>query len=457
MQAGQVHEQWSSRVGFIMAAVGSAVGLGNIWRFPYVAGESGGGAFFLVYIGCIVLVGAPILMAELMIGRRGQRSPVNSYRRVAEDHGKSGQWKWAGALGVLCAVTLLSFYSVIGGWTFAFLAETVTGGLSDVGANGAREQFGGLLDDPLRMGIWHFLFMGITMFVVARGVKGGIEKAATWLMPSLFVLLLVIVGYSAIKGDFARGMSFLFSTDFSKLSGKVVLEALGQAFFTLSLGMGTMITYGAYLSRDISIPRATGIIVTADTLVATLAGVAIFPIVFASGLAPGAGPGLVFQTLPVAFAGMPGGLIVGSLFFALLLFAAVTSSISILEPLVSWLEEQKGFKRAKVTVVAGIAIWLVGLTSVLGYNKLSHVHPLAFIEGLAYKDILDSFDYITANIFLPLGGMLAALFAGWMMSRETVKAELGVEDGWFLNGWRFLARFVAPIAVGVVLYTSLGG
>ena len=457
MQAGSVHEHWSSRLTFILAAVGSAVGLGNIWRFPYIAGESGGGAFFLIYIACIVMIGAPILIAELMIGRRGQMSPINSYRRVAEAGGRSSAWKWAGALGMITAVTILSFYSVIGGWTLAFLAETVTGALSGVDAEGSAEHFGGLLSDPLRMGIWHLVFMAVTVFVVARGVKSGIETAATWLMPALFVILLVIVGYAAVAGDFGRALSFLFSTDFSKITGDVVLTAMGQAFFTLSLGMGTMITYGAYVSRDISIPRAGAIIVGADTLVATLAGVAIFPIVFASGLEASSGPGLVFITLPIAFAAMPGGIVVGALFFALLLFAAITSSVSILEPLVSWLEEQKGFRRPTVTLISGAIIWAVGLLSVLGYNVLSGVHPLAIFPGLEGKDILDSFDFISSNLFLPVGGMLAALFAGWLMSKDAVLDELGIGDGWFFQCWRFFARFVAPAAVGVVLYNSLGG
>lgn len=457
MQTGSVHEHWSSRGGFIMAAVGSAVGLGNIWRFPYVAGESGGGAFMLVYLGAILLVGAPILIAELMIGRRGQMSPINSYRKVAEDHGYSPGWKWAGALGMLTAVIILSFYSVIGGWALTFLFETLSGSLSGMDAAASSEHFDDMLSKPVSMAIWHFVFMAVTVWVVARGIKGGIEKAATLLMPALFVLLLVIVGYAVFAGDFGRAMAFLFMPDFSKITGEVLVNALGQAFFTLSLGMGAMLTYGAYLSRDISIPRAAGIIVGADSLVAILAGVAIFPIVFASGLEPSAGPGLVFITLPIAFASMPGGVIVGSLFFALLLFAAITSSISILEPLVSWLEEHKGVQRAKVAVISGAGIWAVGLLSVLGYNELSHVHPLAFVESLADKDILDSFDYVSANLFLPLGGMAAALFAGWIMSRDTVLEELGVEEGWLFHIWRILARFVAPAAVAWVLYESIGG
>ncbi len=457
MQTAGVHEHWSSRIAFILAAVGSAVGLGNIWRFPYIAGESGGGAFFLIYIACIVIVGGPILIAELMIGRRGQMSPPNSYHQVARAHGKSGLWKGAGMLGVVAAILLLSFYSVIGGWAVAYLFGTATGALAGVDSATAAGNFKGLLGDPLRLGIWHLVFMGATVWVVARGVKAGLEKAATWLMPSLFVFLLIIVGYAAVAGDFARGMAFLFSTDFSKITGKVVLTAMGQAFFTLSLGMGTMITYGAYLSREVSIPKASGIIVVADTLVATLAGIAIFPIVFASGLEPGSGPGLVFITLPIAFAGMPAGTVIGTLFFALLVFAAITSSISILEPLVSWLEEHKGFRRARVAVTAGILSWAVGLLSVFGYNILSDVHPLAFVSALAEKDILDSFDYIVSNIFLPVGGMLAALFAGWVMSKETVLDELGIKDGPFFRAWRFLARYIAPVAVFVVLVNSLKG
>lgn len=325
---------WSSRFAFILAATGSAVGLGNIWKFPYVTGENGGGAFVLVYLLCIAVVGIPIMMAEVMIGRRGGRSPVNSIRLITERDRLKPAWKLVGAIGVLAGFLILSFYSVIGGWAISYVGTTASGQLAGQSAEAVGAIFSGLLSNPSTLLLWHTVFMALVMVVVARGVRSGLERAVSILMPALFVLLLLVVGYAMTTSHFGQAAAFLFQPDFSKLTTSGVLVALGHAFFTLSLGMAVMMAYGSYLPKKISIAKTSITVSVIDTGVALLAGLAIFPIVFANGLEPGAGPGLIFQTLPLAFGQMPMGTLFGTLFFVLLIFAAWTSGISCWSP--SW-------------------------------------------------------------------------------------------------------------------------
>ncbi|HIF11320.1 MAG TPA: sodium-dependent transporter [Sneathiellales bacterium] len=455
MQRGSHHEAWSSRFAFLLAAVGSAVGLGNIWKFPYVTGVNGGGAFVLVYVACVILVVIPILIGELLIGRRGGESPANSMAALAKDENRHSSWEILGWLGIIAAFLILTFYSVIAGWALAYVLETAKGSFENIDATGSREIFDGLLADPLSLGLWHGLFMGITMFVVSRGVKKGLERAVTVMLPSLFVILLVLVGYAAIAGEFKRAFDFLFTTDFSKIDANVILIAVGQAFFSVSVGIGALMTYGAYLPRDVSIPKMSCVIAAADTLVAVLAGLAIFPIVFAYGLEPGEGPGLIFVTLPIAFGQMPGGTFIGTLFFVLLAFAALTSSISLLEPTVSRLVEQRDWKRVPVTICAGVAAWLVGLGSVFSFNNWADFTPLGIFPTFANKTVFDLLDYLATNILLPLGGMLIAIFAGWLMAKKSTLDELGLTDGPVYRVWRFLVRFVSPVAVGLVFLFNL--
>jgi len=445
---------WSSRLAFILAATGSAVGLGNIWKFPYVTGENGGGAFVLVYLLCIAIIGIPIMMAEVMIGRRGGHSPVNSIKAIAQRDGLNPAWKLVGAVGILAGFLILSFYSVIGGWAISYVGTTASGQLSGQTADAVGAIFSGLLSNPGTLLLWHTVFMALVMLVVAKGVRSGLERAVSILMPALFVLLLIVVGYAMTTGHFGQAAAFLFQPDFSKLTTSGVLVALGHAFFTLSLGMAVMMAYGSYLPKKISIAKTSITVSVIDTGVALLAGLAIFPIVFANGLEPGAGPGLIFQTLPLAFGQMPMGSLFGTLFFVLLIFAAWTSGISLLEPIVEWLEEQKGMNRTVSTLGAGVVCWALGIASILSLNLWADFAPLGFIPMLEGKTIFDLLDFFTANILLPLGGLLVALMAGWVMSKPAMEKELALSPGMF-NLWFVTVRFITPIAVGVVFIYNL--
>jgi NSS family neurotransmitter:Na+ symporter len=374
------HEYWSSRLVFVLAATGSAVGLGNIWKFPYITGVYGGGAFVLVYLVCIALIGLPVMMAEILIGRRGGQSPIDSMRLLAQQERKSSAWQLAGWSGVVGSFLILSFYSVIGGWAVVYIWYAASGQFDAAAAapDKAVETIGaifdGLLASPISLIAWHTVFMALTIFIVARGIKGGLERAVTIMMPGLFLILLGLVAYAAFGTDgFGRGMVFLFQPDFSKLSWEAVLVALGHAFLSLSLGMGIMVAYGSYLPRHISIPVASMTVAILDTVVALLAGMAIFPIVFAYGLEPEAGPGLVFVTLPIAFGEMPAGGVIGTLFFVLVVFAALTSSISLLEPTVEFVEGRHGIGRRQAAIGAGLLVWLLGVASALSFNAWSGV------------------------------------------------------------------------------------
>jgi NSS family neurotransmitter:Na+ symporter len=451
MAAGResIHGQWSTRWAFILAATGSAVGLGNIWRFPYVTGENGGGAFVLVYLACVVGVGVPIMVAEVMLGRRGRQSPINTMRSLADDEGLSPRWGWLGWLGMAAGFFIVSFYSVVAGWTLAYVFRTGAGVFQGAAAEDVAGAFGAFLGDPERLLAWHTIFMAMVAVVVSRGVRGGLEKAVKFLMPALFVLLVGMVFYGMGNGNFAGAVDYLFTPDFSALTAGSVLEAMGQAFFSLSLGMGAIMIYGSYLPASASIPRTVGTIALMDTAVAVLAGLAIFPIVFAYALEPAAGAGLIFETLPIAFGQMPGGQLVGALFFLLLVFAAWTSAISLLEPIVAWLVENRGMERVKAAVVASIAGWLLGVVSLLSLNVWSGY-------TLFDKTFFDLMDYVTANIMLPVGGLLIAVFAGWRLSRAASLTELALGDGMVYRLWRVLVRYITPIAVLLVLLNVTG-
>ena len=455
MQRSSSHEGWSSRLAFLFAAIGSAVGLGNIWKFPYVTGVNGGGAFVVVYLVCVILVVIPILFGELLIGRRGGQSPSASMADLAKDEGRHPSWELLGWLGIVAAFLILTFYSVIAGWSLAYVFKTVRGVFEGIDGAGSGAIFDDLLADPVSLTMWHGLFMVITIFVVARGVQKGLERAVTIMLPSLFFILLFLVGYAAVEGEFQKGFDFLFAVDFSKIDANVVMIAVGQAFFSVSVGIGALMTYGAYLPGNVSIPKMGCLIAAADTLVAVLAGLAIFPIVFAYGLEPGEGPGLIFVTLPIAFGQMPGGTLVGTLFFVLLAFAALTSSISLLEPAVSRLEERRGWKRGPVTMCAGVGAWLVGLGTVFSFNHWAGFTPLSAFPTFEGKTVFDLLDYLATNIMLPLGGMMIAIFAGWMMTKKSTLEELGLSDGTVYRIWRFLVRFVSPVAIGLVFLFNL--
>lgn len=444
-----MHGEWSSRWVFILAATGSAVGLGNIWKFPYITGENGGGAFVLLYLLCIAIIGIPIMMAEILLGRRGRQSPINTMATLAKEARHSPHWKYLGWAGVMAGFLILSYYSVIAGWALSYVFSSAGGAFSGASADEVGAVFDSLLASPESLLAWHTIFMVMTMIVVARGVRHGLEKAIRFLMPALFILLLILVGYALNTGAFSQGLVFLFNPDFSKLSQDSILVAMGHAFFTLSLGMGAIMIYGSYVPHKASITSTTFYIAGADTAVALVAGMAIFPIVFANGLEPGAGPGLIFVTLPIAFGQMPGGLFFGTLFFVLIVFAAWSSAISLIEPAVTWLVENKNMKRSTASIAAGIVTWLVGLGTVLSFNLWSGYK-------LFDKTFFDLLDYLTANIMLPLGGLMIAIFAGWIMSKKATQEELHMDDHFGYRLWRFLVRYVTPFGVTVVFFNAIG-
>ena len=444
-----MREQWSSHTGFILAAIGGAVGLGNIWKFPYMAGSSGGGAFVIVYLFAVALVAIPILMAELMLGRSGKQSPPTAMLINAEKENRSRWWSGVGWIGAGAGFLILSFYSVVGGWVLDYVFVSVTGGFSAIEPAGAQARFGSVLSNPLRMMLSFTLFLGITGIIISAGLRNGIERATGILMPALFLMLLVLIAYSAVKGDMAAGFSFLFTVDFGMINPSIMLSAVGHAFFSVGVSMGLMMAYGAYLPQDVSIPKTAVVIAGADTLVAIMAGLVIFPLVFANGLAPGEGPGLIFVTLPIAFGNMPVGSLFGAVFFLLLLFAAITSSIAIMEPAVAWVEEHRSLNRKTSAAIVTSCIWLLGIGSVLSFNIWAEVKPVAG------KTIFDLVDYLTANLMMPIGGMLIAIFAGWFMRRNTLADELQISSSWFFQTWRFLIRTVVPLAIAGILVTNL--
>jgi NSS family neurotransmitter:Na+ symporter len=462
-----IHGQWSSRWAFVLAATGSAVGLGNIWKFPYITGQNGGGAFVLVYLVCIVIIGVPIMMAEIMLGRRGRQSPINTMKTLAIEAGHNPHWKWLGWLGVVAGFLILSYYSVIAGWALAYVFRTAAGTFTNATPDGISSIFGNFLADSESLMFWHTVFMVMTMLVVARGVSGGLEKAVKFLMPALFIIMIILLGYAMNTAAFGEGLRFMFQPDFHALlyytddfgvehrSWNPVLIAMGHAFFTLSLGMGAIMVYGSYLPQDASIARTTFMIAGADTAVALVAGMVIFPIVFANGLEPASGPGLIFQTLPLAFGHMPGGIFFGTLFFILLTFAAWTSSISLIEPAVAWLVENRSMDRMKASVVMGIACWLFGLLTVFSFNIWSDITPLYMIETFRDKTLFDLLDYLTANIMLPLGGLLIAIFSVWIMHEDASVDELGMGEGLAYQIWHFLVRYITPIAVIIVFLRAI--
>ncbi len=445
-----IHGQWSSRWAFILAATGSAVGLGNIWKFPYITGEYGGGAFVLVYLLCLAVIGLPVMMAEVLIGRRGRQNPVNGLRTLAAEEGKHKGWRYLGWGGVVAGFLILSYYSVIAGEALAYVFRSFAGVFEGVTPDGAHHIYTSLTSDAERLLAWHTIFIIMTMIIVSRGVQGGLEKAVKFLMPALLGLLLLLVGYASNTGVyFDQGLDFLFKADFSKLTSGAVLTAMGHAFFTLSLGMGAIMVYGSYLPQKASILKVSLSISIADTAVALLAGMAIFPLVFANGLSPAAGPGLIFETLPIAFGHMPGGTFFGGLFFLLLVFAAWSSAISLIEPAVAWLVENKNVSRRRAAVIAGFSVWLFGLLTVFSFNIGSQ-------WTLFGKTMFDLLDYLTANIMLPLGGLLITIFAGWVMSQNSTREELAVKPAFIYTAWRFIIRYITPAAISIIFFKVVG-
>ena len=446
------HGMWSSRWLFILAAAGSAVGLGNIWRFPYITGENGGGAFVVVYLVCIAAIGVPVMMAEVMLGREGRQSPINTMRALVRASGAPRVWSLLGWAGVVAGFLILSYYSVVAGWAVHYIFRTGSGAFEGADGAFASQAFADLLADPWQILAFHTLFMAVTIVIVARGVSGGLERAIRVFMPLLFVLLVVLLGYGAVSGGFAEGFAFMFRMDWDALSVDGVLEALGHAFFTLSVGMGAIMAYGAYVPRDASIAGTVVTIAALDTVVALTAGLAIFPIVFANGLEPGQGPGLLFVTVPLAFGQLPLGAVFGTVFFLLVSFAAITSAISLTEPALAFAVEEYNAKRSRVAISLGVLCWLFGIGTVLSFNVWADVHVVGELT------IFDFLDYVTQKLMLPLGGLCIAVFVGWVLPKTIVGEQLGLRDGAPAVLWSVLIRVLAPLGVlAVFVYTILYG
>ncbi|MEZ5264832.1 MAG: sodium-dependent transporter [Acidimicrobiales bacterium] len=422
--AGQPAETWASRSGFILATVGSAVGIGSIWKFPYEVGANGGGAFVLVYAMGLALVVVPLLFAELAIGRRGAGDAATSLATVAVAEGRSARWAGVGVLGALTSFGILSYYSVIGGWTLAYAVDTAVRGLPGADAAAVQGRFDSFLASGGLMTLTHGLFLAAVAAVVARGVQRGIERSMKVLMPLLGVLLVSLAVWSSVEGDAAEAARFLFVPDFGDLSGRAVLDALGLGFFSIGVGLGLMITYAAYSAPETDLREVAVVSVLADSAVSLVAGMAVFPIVFAHGLDPASGPGLVFVSLPLAFADLPGARVAAVAFFLLLFVAALASATSMLEAVAAVLGRRLGWGRRRAVAVAGAAAFVVGLITVGSFNWWADVHPLGFIDRYATASAYDLLDELTSNALLPLGGLALAIFAGWVTAGRVVASEL---------------------------------
>lgn len=444
------HGMWSSRWLFILAAAGSAVGLGNIWKFPYLVGANGGAAFVLIYLLCIGLVGVPIMMAEVMLGREGRQSPINTMRALVQQHHRHPAWVLIGWLGVIAGFLILSYYVVIAGWALHYIVEMARGALAGATAAEATGRFESFLQSPWQVVLWQTVFMAWTVYIIGRGVVKGLEAAIRWFMPLLLLIMVVLLGYSLTTEGFRQGFEFMFAFDWAEVSGETVLAAMGQAFFTLSLGMGAMMAYGAYLPSNVSIGRTVATVALLDTLVALSAGLVIFPIVFTNGLQPDQGPGLMFVTLPLAFGNLPLGSLFGTLFFLLVSFAAITSAISIAEPTLAYLVETYNAKRKRVSISIGVIGWIIGLGTAFSFNLWSDVH---FGGERTFFELVD---HVSQNIMLPVGGMLIALFAAWALPKTVVGAQLGFDAGWANVLWKIVAGVVAPLGVLAVFLAQSG-
>ena len=442
-------DSFGSSFGVLVALAGSAVGLGNLWRFPYLVGENGGAAFILIYLGFVLLIGLPILMSEFIIGRRSQAAARGAFRKLAP----GSRWPLAGVLAVLCCTLILSFYSVVGGWGIEYLFKAIRFDFTSGRESDLSSIFSQFTSSSWRPLVFHTLFLAATALIVIFGVKNGIEKFSKLMMPILFLIILALAVRSLTLPDAGAGIDYLFRPDWSKVNAQTVLAALGQAFFSLSLGSGMVITYGSYVSRKESILKLSAQTAVADTLFALIAGCAIMPAVFAFGISPGEGPGLVFITLPYIFCQLPLGGLIAILFFLALLLAALTSSISIMEVIVSFGIEEFKFKRGVSVAVSFIVLWVLGCLCSLSLGQLGGWTVFG-------KNIFDLFDYVSANVLMLIGGLLVVIFAGWKLGRKIIEDELtnGGQlkvPAWFLDTLTFLLRFLAPAGILTIMVFQL--
>jgi neurotransmitter:Na+ symporter, NSS family len=445
---GDERDSFSNSFGVIAAAAGSAIGLGNIWRFPYVTGESGGGAFLIIYLFFVLAIGIPVMTSEFVIGRVTQRNPYGAFRKISP----SKPWYLIGLMGIAAAFMILAFYTTVAGWTLEYFYQALTGNLTGKTDSQLTEMFDSFQKGSFRPLLWFLIFMSFTALIILSGVKKGIERYTKILTPLLFVLLILLCVRSLTLKGSGEGLRFLFHPDFSKITPKVILEALGQAFFSLSIGMGTLITYGSYIRKNENLASSALFVGFADTIIAVIAGIAIFPAVFALGGSPASGTGLVFIVLPGIFDKMPFGDIFALFFFILLAVAALTSTISMLEVIVAYLVEELRMTRRKATIAATLSVSVLGIVTVLSLGSLGNIKLIG-------RNIFDFLVFATTNVMLPLGGLCIVLFIGWFYSPALTKKELS-NDGQlkaaYLPLFMFIVKFIAPVAIAMVFLYSLG-
>ncbi len=444
---------WSSNLLFLIIAIGTEAGIANVWKFSYLAGANGGGLFVALYFMALFLIAIPALMAEMMIGRHGGRSVPGTMQVLVQRDGIAPFWKFFGVLATTSVILILSYYFVVCGWMLDYFVFGLRGGFKGIDAAGAQAAYESMLSDPLRMLLFSGIIIAITAIVIARGINKGIERVSGVLTPLRFFILILLMIYSAIFADFGAAARFLFSIDWSKLTASVVVTAFGQAFF--SLGVGVLMMMGAYMKREYSITRGVLTVAVAQGLVALIAGLSIFPLVFSYNLEPTQGPGLIFVTLPIAFGQMRHGQIFGTLLFLLLSFAALTATIVIQEPIVAALEEYTKWSRRTLAYATGFIIWLMGIVTVLSFNRWSDVHPLRWLGIDSQRTPFEVLDYLTSNLMMPLGGLMVALIAGWALSRRAVCDELGLGDGLAFRLWYAATRYLVPVAILIIFWSVL--
>jgi NSS family neurotransmitter:Na+ symporter len=449
-------QAWSSRLGFILSTIGSAVGLGSIWKFPYELGENGGGAFLLFYLVGLLLVVAPLLVAEFVIGRRGRGDAAASIANVAIEAGRSPRWFYIGVLAIVTGFLILSYYVVIGGLTVAYFVRAASGAFAGVAANETSAIFDEIVSSPVSVAAYHAFFMAVTAAVVARGIGSGIELACKVLMPILIVLMAALALYAAIEGSLSAALDFLLVPRVEAINSRTAIEALGLGFFSIGVGLGVMITYAAYAGKELNLTVAAIATLAGDTVISLLAGIAIFPLVFAHHLDAAEGASLMFLTLPIAFGQLPFGSAVGAAFFLSLFVAALASAMSMLELIVAPVRRWSGLPRPWAAVVVGVLCWVAGLPVVLSFSAWSEVRPLAALPGFEELGIYEALDGLTSNLLLPLGGLLLSLFAGWRLGRPAFQRELAWSPG-MMTCLLILLRWVVPmfivafVAAGYVL------
>lgn len=446
--------RWSSPLAAALAAIGGAVGLGSIWRFPYLAGTQGGGTFIAVFVVACLFVAAPLIVAELLIGRHRGLPPTSAAGALAVEVGASARWNVIGRLGTLTAFIIISYYTLVAGWVVAYAWKCGTGALAGLPRPVLQQEWQRFLADPAGLLAWQALFIAGVTFISARGVGRGIETASRLRAPALLVLLLTLDAYALWTGDVRTALHFAFAPHWQSLSAGMVLAAIGQAFYATGVGLAMMLAYGSYMGRDASLVRPALYVTGSILIVSLLATLLVFPLVFRFHMDPAAGPALVFDVLPTAFAVMPGGRLIGTVFFLLLILAALTPTLAAFEPIVAWLTS-RGHGRAFASVATAIAVWVAGVGPALSFNVLAHWHPLDAVPILASRTVFDLADFVSGNVLLPVGALLTCLFTGWRLDRATFRTELGADSRRLVDLCRWLLRYFCPAAILAVLVVAL--